>query len=89
MNERIQELGKQALDYANGCEAEAWDGAYERKFVELIIEEVLLALSDLKGYSGVGTDGDPYCTMSWNAALAAAKELIVSRIAETRLLYTN
>jgi hypothetical protein len=30
MNERIRELSKQALDYANGCEDEAWDGAYEK-----------------------------------------------------------
>jgi hypothetical protein len=41
MNERIRELAEQALDYANGCEAEAWDGAYERKFAELIVRETL------------------------------------------------
>ena len=26
-------------------------------------------LDDLMGYSGVGTDGNPYDTPSWNAAL--------------------
>lgn len=39
MNERIRELSKKAVDYANACEAEAWDGAYERKFAELIVRE--------------------------------------------------
>ncbi len=39
MNERIKELSKQAVDYASACEAEAWDGAYERKFAELIVKE--------------------------------------------------
>ena len=29
---------KQAVDYASACEAEAWDGAYERKFAELIVQ---------------------------------------------------
>lgn len=45
-----------------------------------LIEEVTNALDDLKGYSGVGTDGNPYCTASWNAALAAAKTLILERL---------
>ena len=39
MNERIRELSKKAVDYASACEAEAWDGAYERKFAELIVRE--------------------------------------------------
>ena len=39
MNERFKELSKQAVDYASACEAEAWDGAYERKFAELIVRE--------------------------------------------------
>ena len=37
-------------------------------------------LDDLMGYSGVGTDGDPYDTPSWNAALRAAKDVIKQRI---------
>ena len=41
MNERIKELSKQAVDYASACEAEAWDGAYERKFAELIVRECI------------------------------------------------
>ena len=41
MNERFKELSKQAVDYASACEAEAWDGAYERKFAELIVQECL------------------------------------------------
>jgi len=41
MNERIRELSKKAVDYASACEAEAWDGAYERKFAELIVRECI------------------------------------------------
>jgi len=41
MNERIDELSKKAVDYANACKAEAWDGAYERKFAELIVSECI------------------------------------------------
>ena len=37
-------------------------------------------LDDLMGYSGVGTDGNPYDTPSWNAALRAAKDVIKQRI---------
>jgi hypothetical protein len=50
------------------------------EFVVKIVEEVLLALSDLKGYSGVGNDGNPYCTASWNAALEAVDTLIKHRL---------
>jgi len=53
-------------------------------FANQILEEVLLALEDLKGYSGVGTDGDPYCTASWNASLVAARELIIERFSIQR-----
>ena len=42
MNERIDELSKKAVDYANACKAEAWDGAYERKFAELIVSECVM-----------------------------------------------
>ena len=37
-------------------------------------------LEDLRGYSGVGTDGNPYDTPSWNAALKAAEQVILERI---------
>jgi len=46
MNERIRELSKKAVDYANACEAEAWDGAYERKFAELIVKECVELVLD-------------------------------------------
>lgn len=36
-------------------------------------------LADLRGYSGVGTDGNPLDTTSWNAALEAAHGIIRSR----------
>ena len=44
------------------------------------IHIALDVLQDLRGYSGVGTDGNPYDTSSWNAALMAAKEVIISRV---------
>lgn len=37
-------------------------------------------LEDLKGYSGVGEDGNPYDTPSWNAALKAVKDMIEVRL---------
>ena len=47
------------------------------------LKAVLDVLDDLRGYSGVGTDGDPYDTPSWNAALKAAEQLIKERILGT------
>ena len=46
------------------------------------IPRVLEVLEDLRGYSGIGTDGNPYDTSSWNAALQAAASVIRSRSAE-------
>ena len=40
---------------------------------------VLESLRDLRGYSGVGSNGDPTDTESWNAALASAAKLIQDR----------
>lgn len=44
------------------------------------INIALEVLEDLRGYSGVGTDGDPYDTPSWNAALRAAIDIIKTRL---------
>ena len=44
-----------------------------------IVASCIDQISDLRGYSGVGTDGDPYDTPSWNAALAAAQQLLLER----------
>jgi len=44
------------------------------------IDIALEVLADLKGYSGVGKDGNPCDTTSWNAALVAASEIILNRI---------
>lgn len=46
----------------------------------LTLEMVLNALDDLRGYSGVGVDGNPYDTPSWNAALVAARQVILHRL---------
>ena len=44
-----------------------------------IVTSCIDQIRDLRGYSGVGTDGDPYDTPSWNAALAAAEQLLRER----------
>jgi hypothetical protein len=44
-----------------------------------IVASCVEQISDLQGYSGVGTDGNPYDTASWNAALAAAQDLLRTR----------
>lgn len=48
---------------------------YSQALVTSCIEQI----ADLRGYSGVGTDGNPYDTPSWNAALDAAAELLKTR----------
>ena len=47
------------------------------------LETMLEVLEDLRGYSGVGTDGNPYDTPSWNAALKAAQQVLLERIRGT------
>ena len=44
------------------------------------LKAMLEVLEDLRGYSGVGTDGNPYDTPSWNAALKAAEQVLLERI---------
>ena len=44
------------------------------------LQYMLEVLEDLRGYSGVGVDGNPYDTPSWNAALKAAEQVILERI---------
>ena len=43
------------------------------------LQAMLDVLEDLRGYSGVGTDGNPYDTPSWNAALKAAEQVLLER----------
>lgn len=43
------------------------------------IPKVLEVLEDLRGYSGIGIDGNPYDTSSWNAALDAVKQTLRDR----------
>ena len=44
------------------------------------LQAMLDVLEDLRGYSGVGTDGNPYDTPSWNAALKAAEQVLLGRV---------
>jgi hypothetical protein len=50
-----------------------------REYSLAIVASCVEQISDLKGYSGVGLDGNPYDTASWNAALAAAQDLLRTR----------
>ena len=50
-----------------------------KEYSEAIVKDCREQLGDLRGYSGVGEDGNPYDTESWNAALAAAQELLITR----------
>ena len=55
---------------------------YEYEWVNYnnaLVEVALEALQDLRGYSGVGADGNPYDTPSWNAALKAAEQVLLER----------
>ena len=52
----------------------------EYKPNESIVQKIIEVLEDLRGYSGVGTDGNPYDTPSWNAALESAKDIIKQRM---------
>ena len=56
----------------------------EYKSNESIVQKIFDALEDLRGYSGVGTDGNPYDTSSWNAALESAKDIIKTRLQESK-----
>ena len=47
------------------------------------LDTMLEVLEDLRGYSGVGTDGNPYDTPSWNAALKAAEQVLLERVCGT------
>jgi hypothetical protein len=59
---------------------------YEYEWVNYnnaLVEVAAQAIQDLRGYSGVGADGNPLCTHSWNAALHAAEHVIKERILGT------
>ena len=59
---------------------------YEYEWVNYnnaLVEVAVQALQDLHGYSGVGADGNPLCTHTWNSALLAAAQLIKERILGT------
>lgn len=50
-----------------------------KEYSEAVVKNCVEQIDDLRGYSGVGEDGNPYDTESWNAALTAAKELLIIR----------
>jgi hypothetical protein len=50
-----------------------------QEYSQAIVASCIEQIADLRGYSGVGTDGNPYDTESWNAALAAAQQLLQER----------
>jgi len=50
-----------------------------QEYSQAIVASCIEQIGDLRGYSGVGSDGNPYDTESWNAALKAAVDLIKTR----------
>ncbi len=50
-----------------------------KEYSQAVVKDCVEQLGDLRGYSGVGEDGNPYDAESWNAALAAAQELLITR----------
>jgi hypothetical protein len=50
-----------------------------KEYSEAVVKNCVEQIDDLRGYSGVGEDGNPYDTASWNAALTAAKTLLEER----------
>ena len=50
-----------------------------KEYSEAIVKDCQEQLGDLRGYSGVGEDGNPYDTESWNAVLRAAQSLLLER----------
>jgi len=77
MNEQIRELGLKSGYLL--VDSPVWKNQLDQ-FIDLLMAKCLTAVQDLKGYSGVGRDGDPYDTESWNAALAAVEDLIKLRL---------
>ena len=88
MNDQIQKLANRHLvqDAYDSYGDSYYDPHYEfyhdelHDFITDIVLECTKVLEDLRGYSGVGTDGNPYDTPSWNAALESAKDIIRTRI---------
>lgn len=50
-----------------------------KEYSEAVVKDCVDQLIDLRGYSGVGEDGNSYDTESWNAALRAAQSLLLER----------
>lgn len=55
------------------------------EFAKAVVKDCIEQIPDLKGYSGVGEDGDPYDTTSWNAALTAVEKMLIIRFELTDL----
>lgn len=49
------------------------------EFAEAMVIDCINQIEDLRGYSGVGEDGNPYDTPSWNAALIEVQNLLRQR----------
>lgn len=72
-------MNKRILEIASECYNPYSNFDHER-FSKLMVEEFVTCAQDLQGYSGVGDDGNPYDTPSWNAALRSVCELIEKRL---------
>lgn len=80
MNDQIKSIwNKASSSYEQADTSWQTKTNFLNRFAELIVAECQTAVDDLRGYSGVGSDGNPYDTASWNAALNAVKQLITKR----------
>lgn len=81
MNENIKHIWQQAsASHVKAITSKQTQENFIIKFSELLVQDCLDSLTYLRGYSGVGEDGNPYDTSSWNAALAAAQNNILDRL---------
>ena len=80
MNEQVKYIWQKASSsHSQASTSRETQENFINRFTELVVTECINSLSNLRGYSGVGNDGNPYDTSSWNAALIAAQNTIKER----------
>jgi hypothetical protein len=72
MNERIQELERQAKQYANsmypsGLDIPKWGPAYHEKFAELIVQECIDKIETYRIPVGNSAAGEMACKWTYDA----------------------
>ena len=76
MNERIRELAKEALDYAEKNQSaevqQHWFKLYNEKFAQLIVRECATAITD----DDLAKDCDTFMLQSWAKGMRYSAHLI-------------